>query len=541
MLNKEHASPAENGLARIARSLRAVRSPTRRFRPVTQPPTILPASETPQSLTSSLGKRASGAAASRGRPRAKASVPAPAMGPTSSASSISQACWDICSNDPRVKGPAALTASGSPITSAVSDAVMRRWEMAKLVELLPTSALLRACGLHETAAPRDNHQMAQYLFAKAQDAHPSTIANARRHLKRLLEFLRASNISWDGSFGRLTELDAFAYLMHVHNTAVTNGTEARPGFCAIWGAYGGLTFLNTHLRLQFPLHAVRPALPRRAVKTGPGAILNGALPLPPEALEDLCRYIIDPHTPPVMRSWAHALAFSAFSSLRQANAQHLTFYGYIQVDGLDFLVSHHTDGKSRDKMPVVFVTPLQDFSGSSRWHHIGKEHLYEAGDFLWAACTGDPLSQNSRPEPRPLEPERILPAMHLVLQHACSMSPEVSRLYSQQSARKTLVSAAQAAGCPWEQCVELGHWGPRSLDSSFLLSDAARHKHALACMPMPKRYAANARLWRVARIVGNQMRRLREYLRHRRSITGPTRWDTRWDLMPPYNACSEGT
>ena len=124
--------------------------------------------------------------------------------------------------------------------------------------------------------------------------------------------------------------------------------------------------------------------------------------------------------------------------------------------------------------------------------------------------------------------------MHLVLHRACGMSPQTTRLYTQQSARKTLVSAAQAAGCPWEQCVELGHWGPRSLDSSFLLSDAARHKHALQCMPMPKRYSANTRLWRVARIVGNQMRRLREYLAQRQhhSIPAPHRWETRWDLMP---------
>ena len=28
--------------------------------------------------------------------------------------------------------------------------------------------------------------------------------------------------------------------MQVHNTTVTNGTEARPGSYAIWGAYGGL-------------------------------------------------------------------------------------------------------------------------------------------------------------------------------------------------------------------------------------------------------------------------------------------------------------
>jgi hypothetical protein len=40
---------------------------------------------------------------------------------------------------------------------------------------------------------------------------------------------------------------------------------------------------------------------------------------------------------------------------------------------------------------------------------------------------------------------------------------------TKHSAHKTLVSAAQAVGCPWEQCIELGHWAGTVLDSSFLL------------------------------------------------------------------------
>ena len=147
--------------------------------------------------------------------------------------------------------------------------------MANLVELLPPSALHGACGLNEaSAAHRDNHHMAMFIFAKAQDAHPSTIANVRRTLARLLEFLVAHNISWDGTFGRLTELDAFAFLMQVHNDALAKGTAARPGFCAIWGSYGGLTFLNTCLRFQLQLNAIRDEIPRRSVKTGPVAIIN---------------------------------------------------------------------------------------------------------------------------------------------------------------------------------------------------------------------------------------------------------------------------
>lgn len=458
---------------------------------------------------------------------------------------VRQACKDICAQDPRVVGAAAAataTSNHTGITSCKRDEVLRRWEMTKLIQLLPAEIVQRIVGLSPDQFPhRNSRQIAEYLLAKAHSVHHKTIASARCTLSRLLSFLSANDLDWDQHFGRLTELDLFAFLMTVHTHATANATPARPGFGAVWGAYASLTFMNTHLCFQLPLHQVRSAIPKRDVKRGAGAIINGAIPLPPEALQALCSYITAPSTPPVMRSWAHALVFSAFSSLRQTNAQHITFYGRIRVDNCDFLVSHHTDGKSRDKMPVVFLTPLQDFSGSQQWHLLGKAALWPTADFLWAAPSGDPLDPSSTLQNCPLASERIIAALQLVLQHACNMPPAIAKLYTQQSARKTLVSAAQAAGCPWDQCIELGHWSARSLDSSFLMCEQARHKRALECMPMPKRYSANVRLCRVARIITNQMRRLTTYLAQRTHVHGPARWDTAWDSIPAYCAAIEGT
>ena len=70
------------------------------------------------------------------------------------------------------------------------------------------------------------------------------------------------------------------------------------------------------------------------IHRGASAILTGARPLPPEALQAVFRYICHPDTPPVMRSWAFALAFSAVSSIRRINAQHLVFYGELVVHTL---------------------------------------------------------------------------------------------------------------------------------------------------------------------------------------------------------------
>ena len=83
-----------------------------------------------------------------------------------SASDIQQARWDICRLDQQVKGQTAAASAG--ITSATSDEVLRRWEMRKWVDLLPTEALQRACGLSDASHHhRSAHHMATFLLAKA--------------------------------------------------------------------------------------------------------------------------------------------------------------------------------------------------------------------------------------------------------------------------------------------------------------------------------------------------------------------------------------
>ena len=114
-------------------------------------------------------------------------------------------------------------------------------------------------------------------------------------------------------------------------------------------------------------------------------------------------------------------------------------------------------------------------------------------------------------------------------------------VFTKHSARKLMVSVAQAAGVPWEQCIELGQWAAASLDKSFLLpSEDVRRKRALECMSMPKRYSANARLARVARIKDNQIARMRSYLLARPSLRSGPRYETNWDQMPSYIAAIEG-
>jgi len=110
-----------------------------------------------------------------------------------------------------------------------------------------------------------------------------------------------------------------------------------------------------------------------------------------------------------------------------------------------------------------------------------------------------------------------------------------------QDSIKTLVSAAHATGCPWEQCIELGHWEGTALDSSFLVpQEDMRRQKALECLSMPKRYSADARLRRVASIVGNQIHRLAAYLRAKPPEEAAHKFQTMWELMPQYSQSAEG-
>ena len=306
----------------------------------------------------------------------------------------------------------------------------------------------------------------------------------------------------------------------------------------MWGALRGLTYMVRHFHLQLPVTQVRSALPLGGTKRGPTAILAGAIPLPPEALAKLFSFISDASASRVLRAWAFALVFSAVSSLRQTNVQNLVFYGELSVLGKDYLLSQHANSKARNKTPTVFITPLQDFWGSRAWFDDGMQLVWPGADFLWPDVDGNPRDRAASLLPCPLPDDKIQWAIQLVLQVACSMPAALARRYTKHSARKLLVSAAQAAGVPWEMCIELGHWQGTTLDGSFLLpGEDARRKRALECISMPRRYSHNVRLRRVARIVGNQITRLSAYLR---LVSPSTSFDTKWELMPAYSAAVEG-
>jgi len=175
----------------------------------------------------------------------------------------------------------------------------------------------------------------------------------------------------------------------------------------------------------------------------------------------------------------------------------------------------HADGKSHDKVPTLALIPLEDMRVSSLWFDRNKHRLWKDSDFLWAESDGPPGDSASVLSPCPLDATKIQGVLRLVLQQVCGMSTVTAAKLTKHSARKTMVSVAQAAGCPWKHFLELGHWSGCSLDSTFLLPvETLRRKWALETMSLPKHFSGNARIARVARILNEQMQRMRTYLIH---------------------------
>ena len=186
---------------------------------------------------------------------------------------------------------------------------------------------------------------------------------------------------------------------------------------------------------------------RKGTQHGVESILEGSLPLPPAALQRVCDYAADPRTPPVMASWAHTLAFTVLSSLRQVNEQRLCNYGILTFGGRDYLVSQRTDGKSRTNLPTVSDAPSR-FASLSALVRPRAHSMWDDGDFLWANADGNAMLHSSRLLRCPLPDGKIMEALRLVLRHACGMSPTMTSQYTKYSARKMLVSTAQVGGCP---------------------------------------------------------------------------------------------
>jgi hypothetical protein len=88
----------------------------------------------------------------------------------------------------------------------------------------------------------------------------------------------------------------------------------------------------------------------------------------------------------------------------------------------DYLLSQHADPKSKGRVPTVFVTRLQDFSGSMEWFVHGSSLLWPEGDFLWDDVQGDPCSHSAVLSRCPLDVGRIQRSMHIVLREACGPS-----------------------------------------------------------------------------------------------------------------------
>jgi hypothetical protein len=151
-------------------------------------------------------------------------------------------------------------------------------------------------------------------------------------------------------------IDLFGFFMSVHLRAVSTVSNGRSGSDAVWGVFRGFSMLQPRFHLHLPLDDVKPSLPTSVASRGHGVTSTGSRPLPPEALTLLFAYRDQQQVgPAILSSWAFALTFWAVSSLRQANAQHIAFFGTFSAGGKDFLLSRA--GLSPPPHPSRLATP----------------------------------------------------------------------------------------------------------------------------------------------------------------------------------------
>jgi hypothetical protein len=124
--------------------------------------------------------------------------------------------------------------------------VLPRWELTKLVAVLPDYALARAVNmsLADFATSRPD-RIAQYLFASAGALTPAYIAQARSALLRLLRYNHDYCVPWDGAFGQLSEVDLFSFLLLVHSKVLGKASAKQPGLDAVTGCGRAFTTSRT--------------------------------------------------------------------------------------------------------------------------------------------------------------------------------------------------------------------------------------------------------------------------------------------------------
>jgi len=92
-----------------------------------------------------------------------------------------------------------------------------------------------------------------------------------------------------------------------------------------------LGVLKKHLKFPFPTDEVRNVLPQRGKKTGAGALLEGALAMPPEVLQTLCDYAALPDTPQVLAIKHMRLCIYKYIYIYVCICIHIYIYMYTQI------------------------------------------------------------------------------------------------------------------------------------------------------------------------------------------------------------------
>jgi hypothetical protein len=292
-------------------------------------------------------------------------------------------------------------------------------------------------------------KIAQYLFARAGAVTPAYIAQARSALLRLLRYNHDHGVPWDGAFGQLSEVDLFSFLLSVHSGDLGKPSAKQPGLDAVGGVWKGLHYLAQRFRLELPTAAVKTALPKGGGLRWRRDLLQGAVPFPPEALGALFPYICDKSKPRVMRRGLSPLRLLLSVLCDRPTPKTCRFTVSCTCSGAITCCLNTRTRRVGGGCQPCLSPRCKTSSAVRRGLFTGASSCGQRAT-SWVDVQGDPRSHSEVLLRGPLDAGRIQWAMHSVLREACRMSAAQASIITKHSARKTLLSAAQAAGCPWD-------------------------------------------------------------------------------------------
>ena len=477
----------------------------------------------------------------------------------STAGRISAAATRVEESNPLFT-PAQLRAAarrGETVSLQQMKEAEKRHAMAKLIRVLPIGAIARVCDSSvDELAVMDAGRLTHHFITRGRRAlwQPGTTNDCRNVWARFMAFLDRHDVVHDGM--QFKALDVGDFLEDVDRKARAKGEDKRAkaqalderdaararkegrepppprkwqsGETAVKGVTDKLRSIRKAFGISIPIEnaAVVRQTGRKPPQPAPALTLGIVF-----RLYDWVRYVSSTaaaegvfeamvNSPAGFKLIASAqvaagLVFAALSCNRMEQAQSCAFLG--EADGyLHGVLLKDKNPNPEKQQARPFWMRLAGPDGGRAWFDFLKKTLagVEAGCFVLRdfECE-DPMRADPGRALRwlnnPLRGTRLVEAIAKTIGSVCCVPYAEACRFTKHSARHFLMEVGGHRDEPATRQVEIGRWsGSTAQDADLTPVQRLAWNHRLAAGVMPDHYAPLAKVQRVCRIIGDQLRAL---------------------------------